>query len=85
MDWALFYACVELMPSFAASAGMNADVTCYSDAFVSHLVKSISPVSPTVIIISSMMNVSPVGLIKRTIVPVLIGMLLSIILPYLLF
>ena len=82
---ALFYACVELMPSFAASAGMNAMLLAIPMQFVSHLVKSISPVSPTVIIISSMMNVSPVGLIKRTIVPVLIGMLLSIILPYLLF
>ena len=73
------------MPSFAASAGMNAMLLAIPMQFVSHLVKSISPVSPTVIIISSMMNVSPVGLIKRTIVPVLIGMLLSIILPYLLF
>lgn len=82
---ALFYACVELMPAFAASAGMNAMLLAIPMQFVSHLVKSISPVSPTVIIISSMMKVSPLALIKRTLVPALIGMLLSIILPYLLF
>ncbi|MDE5977497.1 MAG: C4-dicarboxylate transporter DcuC [Turicibacter sp.] len=82
---ALFYACVELMPSFAASAGMNSMLLAIPMQFVSHLVKCISPVAPTVIIISSMMNVSPLTLIKRTIVPAIIGMLLSIVLPYLVF
>ena len=79
---AIFYAFVELMPSFAESVGISAISLAIPMQFVSHLVKSISPVSPTVIIISSMMNVSPVRLIKRTIVPVLVGMVLSIVLTY---
>ena len=70
------------MPSFAESVGISAISLAIPMQFVSHLVKSISPVSPTVIIISSMMNVSPVRLIKRTIVPVLVGMVLSIVLTY---
>lgn len=81
---ALFYACVELMPTFAASAGINPTLLALPMQFVSHLVKSISPVAPTVIIISSMMNVSPLRLIKRTIVPSLVGMILSILLSYIL-
>ena len=82
---AVFYACVELMPSFAASASINPMLLAIPMQFVSHLVKSISLVSPTVIIISSMMNVSGISLIKRTLIPVLIGMILSMILPYLIF
>ena len=82
---ALFYACVELMPSFAASAGMNPMLLAIPMQFVSHLVKSISLVSPTVIIISSMMNVSGFSLIKRTMIPALIGMILSVVLPYFIF
>lgn len=79
---AMFYAFVELMPSFAQSVGISAISLAIPMQFVSHLVKSISPVSPTVIIISSMMNVSPMQLIKRTIVPVMVGMVLSILLTY---
>lgn len=82
---ALFYACVELMPSFAASAGMNPMLLAIPMQFVSHLVKSISLVSPTVIIISSMMNISGFTLIKRTMIPALIGMILSVVLSYLIF
>ena len=79
---ALFYALVELMPSFAMSAGISPVLLAIPMQFVSHLVKSISPVSPTVIIISSMMKISPIQLIKRTVVPVGIGMIFSILLSY---
>lgn len=81
---ALFYAFVELIPSFAMSAGISPVLLAIPMQFVSHLVKSISPVSPTVIIISSMMKIPPIKLIKRTIVPVSMGMLFSILLSYLL-
>lgn len=79
---ALFYAFVEVMPSFAEAAGISAIKLAIPMQFVSHLVKSISPVSPTVIIISTMMKIPPTTLIKRTIVPVMVGMILSIILTY---
>lgn len=80
---ALFYACVELMPQF--SSAVNPMMLAIPMQFVSHLVKSISPVSPTVIIISSMLNVPVQRLLKRTIVPALVGMVLSLILSYVLF
>lgn len=80
---ALFYACVEFMPSFAPF--VNPLMLAIPMQFVSHLVKSISPVSPTVIIISSMLKVAPYRLVKRTIVPSIIGMILSMLLSYLLF
>lgn len=79
---AIFYALVELMPSFANNVGISPIFLAIPMQFVSHLVKSISPVSPTVLIISSMMNVSVMQLIKRTIVPVVAGMVLSLILTY---
>ncbi len=79
---ALFYAFVELIPSFALSAGISPVLLAIPMQFVSHLVKSISPVAPTVIIISSMMKISPIQLIKRTVVPVGIGMIFSILLSY---
>lgn len=81
---ALFYAFVEIMPSFAEAAGISAIKLAIPMQFVSHLVKSISPVSPTVIIISSMMKIPPTTLIKRTVVPVIVGMILSILLTYVL-
>ena len=79
---AIFYALVELMPSFANNVGISPIFLAIPMQFVSHLVKSISPVSPTVLIISSMMNVCVMQLIKRTIVPVVVGMILSLILTY---
>lgn len=79
---AIFYALVELIPTLASKVGISPIVLAIPMQFVSHLVKSISPVSPTVLIISSMMNVSVMQLIKRTIVPVVIGMILSLILTY---
>ena len=79
---AIFYALVELIPTLANKVGISPIVLAIPMQFVSHLVKSISPMSPTVLIISSMMNVSVMQLIKRTIVPVVIGMILSLILTY---
>lgn len=82
---ALFFAFVELTPSFAEAAGISAFLLIIPMQFTAHFVKSISPLTPTIVIISSMMGVAPGRLIKRTIVPSMIGIILAILIAYLLF
>ncbi|MGL4373342.1 MAG: C4-dicarboxylate transporter DcuC, partial [Turicibacter sp.] len=79
---ALFYAFVELMPAIATSVNISPIAMAIPMQFVSHFVKSISPVSPTIIIISSMMGITPFTLIKRTSVPIGVSIVLSIILSF---
>ena len=82
---ALFFAFVELIPDFAAAAQINPLLLAIPMQFTAHFVKSISPLAPTVVITSSMMGVTPLKLIKRTIVPSVVGIALSIILSYVFF
>jgi len=82
---ALFYAFVELIPDFALAANINPLLLAIPMQFTAHFVKSISPLAPTIVITSSMMGVTPLKLIKRTWVPSVVGIILSIILSYLIF
>ncbi len=82
---AMFYAFVELIPSFAAAANISPILLAIPMQFVSHFAKSVSFVSPTVIIISSMMNVSPMQLVKRTSVPIAVSIILTILLSFVIY
>ncbi|HAX73003.1 MAG TPA: C4-dicarboxylate ABC transporter [Firmicutes bacterium] len=81
---ATFYAFVEIMPNFAMAANISPILLAIPMQFVSHFVKSVSPVSPTVIITSSMSGVTPFKVIKRTIVPVLVATIVTLVLSFIL-
>ena len=82
---ALFFAFVDLVPAFAAAAGIAPVMLMIPMQFTAHFVKSLSPLAPAIVITASMMGVAPMKLIKRTSVPSAVGIVLSIILSYFLF
>jgi len=81
----LFMGLIPVIPLFAYDAEVSAVTMMISMQFTAHFVKTISPLAPVMIITSGMMNVSPIELAKRTVVPSVIGATLSILLAYVLF
>lgn len=75
---AVFYAAVELIPPLAESANINGIMISLPMQMVANLIRSISPVSAVVIIVCSITGTSPLDIIKRTSVPIIIGIVLVI-------
>lgn len=69
-----FYAFVELAPSLAAKLGLNPAFLIIPMLQASNLGRTISPVSGVVVATSGMGKVSPFEVVKRTSVPVLLGL-----------
>ncbi|EHJ5407396.1 C4-dicarboxylate transporter DcuC [Salmonella enterica subsp. enterica serovar Wedding] len=76
---AVFYSFIELIPSIANKAHVDPIMVALPMQFTSNLIRAISPVSAVVIIVSSVINVSPVEVVKRTSIPLLAGFIATII------
>ena len=74
-----FYAFVELIPSLAAKMGINPAYLVIPMLQASNLGRTISPVSGVVVACSGIAKLSPFDVVKRTSVPVLVGLLTVII------
>lgn len=68
-----FYAFVELIPSLAAKMGLNPAYLIIPMLQASNLGRTISPVSGVVVATSGMAKISPFEVVKRTSVPVFVG------------
>ncbi|KXI22380.1 anaerobic C4-dicarboxylate transporter DcuC [Photobacterium sanguinicancri] len=74
-----FYAFVELIPSLAAKMGINPAYLVIPMLQASNLGRTISPVSGVVVACSGMAKLSPFEVVKRTSVPVLVGIIIVIV------
>ncbi|MEL6090603.1 anaerobic C4-dicarboxylate transporter DcuC [Plesiomonas shigelloides] len=74
-----FYAFVELIPKLAAQMGINPAFLIIPMLQASNLGRTISPVSGVVVAVSGMAKLSPFEVVKRTSVPVLVGLIVVII------
>ncbi|EOW9345120.1 anaerobic C4-dicarboxylate transporter DcuC [Vibrio cholerae] len=74
-----FYAFVELAPSLAAKMGLNPAFLIIPMLQASNLGRTISPVSGVVVATAGMGKISPFEVVKRTSVPVLLGLVTVII------
>ncbi|MGF1714467.1 anaerobic C4-dicarboxylate transporter DcuC [Photobacterium chitinilyticum] len=74
-----FYAFVELIPSLAAKMGINPAYLVIPMLQASNLGRTISPVSGVVVACSGMAKLSPFEVVKRTSVPVFVGIIVVII------
>jgi len=81
----LFYGLIPDISGFALAAGVPVVTLMISMQFTAHFVKTISPLAPVMLITSGMMGITPIKLAKRTVVPSIIGAIVSIILAYLVF
>ncbi|MEO3986092.1 anaerobic C4-dicarboxylate transporter DcuC [Plesiomonas shigelloides] len=74
-----FYAFVELIPKLAAQMGINPAFLIIPMLQASNLGRTISPVSGVIVATSGMAKLSPFEVVKRTSVPVLVGLVVVII------
>lgn len=70
-----FLAFVELIPQIAASMGANATAMILPMQQASHMGRSMSPVSGVVIAVASGAKLSPFDVVKRTSVPIVVGLI----------
>ena len=69
-----FYAFVELAPALAAKMGITPAFLIIPMLQASNLGRTISPVSGVIVATSGMAGLSPIDVVKRTIVPVAVGL-----------
>ena len=73
-----FYAFVEMIPKLAHSSGINPAYLSIPMLQASNLGRTISPVSGVVVAVAGMAKISPFEVVKRTSVPVLVGLIIVI-------
>ncbi|MBE0150090.1 hypothetical protein FOT80_11840 [Serratia fonticola] len=78
-DNVVFYSFIELIPSIATQAHVDPVMIALPMQLTSNLIRAMSPVSAVVIIVASVVKVSPIEVVKRTSVPLLIGFIATLI------
>ena len=73
-----FYAFVEFIPKLAAQMGINPAYLIIPMLQASNIGRSMSPVSGVVVATSGMAKISPFEVVKRTSVPMIVGMIVVI-------
>ena len=74
-----FYAFVELAPALAGKMGLNPAFLIIPMLQASNLGRTMSPVSGVVVATSGMAGLSPLEVVKRTAVPVVVGLVVVIV------
>ncbi|PVZ87137.1 anaerobic C4-dicarboxylate transporter DcuC [Serratia sp. S1B] len=74
-----FYAFVELIPKLATQMGVNPAYLVIPMLQASNLGRTISPVSGVVVAVSGMAKISPFEVVKRTSVPVIVGLIVVVV------
>lgn len=80
----VFYASVEMIPELAAAVGVAGPMIALPMQMVANLVRSISPVAACIIVVCSITGTNPMQIVKRTSVPVLVGVAATLILSVIL-
>ncbi len=80
----VFYASVEMIPELAAAVGVSGPMIALPMQMVANLVRSISPVAACIIVVCSITGTNPMQIVKRTSVPVLVGIAATLILSVIL-
>jgi len=74
-----FYAFVEMIPKLAREAGINPAYLSIPMLQASNLGRTISPVSGVVVAVAGMAKISPFEVVKRTSLPVIVGLVVVIV------
>ena len=75
---AVFFAFAPLAPKVAALSKVPAVLLLMPMNFVSNLARSISPISAVMIVVAGAGGLSPVDLVKRTFIPIVIATVVNI-------
>ncbi|MCP3424463.1 C4-dicarboxylate transporter DcuC [Rothia sp. AR01] len=79
-----FYSFIEVIPRIAGQTGINGVLLALPIQFAGNLARAVSPVSAVVLIVSRAMNANVIDLVKRTVVPMAVGIVVSIALTWIL-
>lgn len=82
---ALFFAMVPLMVPLAAAAGINVLAVAIPMGLAGNLLRAVSPVSAVVMIVSGSVKKEPLEIVKRTAVPMIVGVVFMFILSMIVF
>jgi len=82
---AVFYASVGMLPDIAENVGINGAMLTIPMQLIANLVRSISPVAACIIVVCSIIKVSPIAVVKRTSVPIIVGIISTLVLSYIMF
>ncbi|WP_027633786.1 C4-dicarboxylate transporter DcuC [Clostridium hydrogeniformans] len=80
----VFYASVGMIPDLAAAVNVSGPMIALPMQMVANLVRSISPVAACIIVVCSIIGTSPMKIVKRTAVPVIVGIVSVLILSVIL-
>lgn len=79
---AVFHSFIKIIPEITESMGINTVLVALPMQLTSNLIRSVSPVSAVVIIVASVLKVSPIEIVKRTAIPIFIGIVVCVGLSY---
>lgn len=82
---ALFYSMVPLMYSLAVAAGISAIAISIPMGLSGNLLRAVSPVSAVVMIVAGSTKQQPIEIVKRTSVPMIVGLVFSFVMTMILF
>ena len=82
---AMFYAFIELIPAIAQKAAISGIMLAIPMQLTANLIRPISPVAAVIIVVASITKKNPIEIVKRTAVPMIIGIIASLILTVIMF
>ncbi|MDF2700370.1 MAG: dcuC [Haloplasmataceae bacterium] len=82
---ALFYAMVPLMYGLAQAAGISALAVTVPMGLAGNLLRAVSPVSAVVVIVAGATKQNPMEIVKRTAIPMIVGVIFMFILSMVVF
>ena len=82
---ALFFAMVPLMVPLAEAAGINVLAVSVPMGLAGNLLRAVSPISAVVMIVAGSVKKSPIEVVKRTSVPMIIGTIFMFVLSMIIF
>lgn len=81
----LFFAMVPLMVPLAAAAGINVLAVSIPMGLAGNLLRAVSPVSSVVMIVAGTCKINPIELVRRTSIPMIVGVVVMFILSCIVF
>ncbi|MFW5433483.1 C4-dicarboxylate transporter DcuC [Paenibacillus apiarius] len=82
---AVFYSFINIIPEITEKIGVSSIMVALPMQLTSNLVRSISPVAAVIIVVASIIKVNPIQIVKRTSVPILVGIVSCLILSFIFF
>ena len=82
---ALLFAMIPLMLPLAKAAGISPEALSIPMQLSGNLFRAVSPVSAVVLIVAGSINLEPSKIVKRTAIPMIFGVIMSLILSLLIF